>query len=47
MLDPIGNTLVFSTGKTWIRNMQARPLHVIEWLATTALVRFNTPVRIW
>ena len=46
VIDPIGNTLVFSAGKTWIRNMRARPLHAGERPVAAALVRFDTPVRI-
>lgn len=46
VIDPRGNTLIFSAGKTWIRNMRVHPLQIEERPAAAALVRFDTPVRI-
>ncbi|MFC4600951.1 CRISPR system precrRNA processing endoribonuclease RAMP protein Cas6 [Cohnella hongkongensis] len=46
VIDPIRNTLIWSGGKTWMRNCQSQPLPWIEKQAQVAVVRFHTPVRV-
>ncbi|MDD2401847.1 MAG: CRISPR system precrRNA processing endoribonuclease RAMP protein Cas6 [Clostridia bacterium] len=46
VVDPIRNTLIFSGGKTWMRNMKPYLLDCEECPAGSILVRFDTPVRI-
>lgn len=44
--DPLRNTLIWHQGKTWLRNFRPYPLVCEERLARTAVVHFETPVRI-
>ena len=46
VIDPICNKLIFSGGKTWMRNMGSHPINDGERPATAVLIRFDTPVRI-
>ncbi|MBN2982175.1 MULTISPECIES: CRISPR system precrRNA processing endoribonuclease RAMP protein Cas6 [Cohnella] len=46
VVDPIRGRLIYSSGKTWMRNLQPISLNCTERPATAALVRFDTPVRI-
>lgn len=46
VIDPVHKRLIFSRGKTWIRNMQPYPLNTKERAASAVLVHFDTPVRI-
>lgn len=46
VIDPARDRLIYSSGKTWMRNLQPLPLNCSERAATTVLVRFDTPVRI-
>lgn len=44
--DPIRNTLIWHQGKMWLRNFHPQPLDCEERFARTAVIHFETPVRV-
>ncbi|MBE1555406.1 CRISPR system precrRNA processing endoribonuclease RAMP protein Cas6 [Sporosarcina limicola] len=44
--NPLHNTLIWSGGKTWLRNLHSSPLIAEERTASSVLIRFDTPTRI-
>lgn len=46
VIEPQANRLIFNNGKVWMRNLNPCQLAADEHMAQTALVHFDTPVRI-
>lgn len=44
--NPISGSLVWSGGRTWLRNLQSEPLIIEQRPTSSVLIRFNTPTRI-
>jgi hypothetical protein len=46
VMDPLRDTLIWSGGKTWLRNCTPQPMPWKERGAQSIVVRFHTPVRV-
>ncbi|MRN53126.1 CRISPR system precrRNA processing endoribonuclease RAMP protein Cas6 [Paenibacillus monticola] len=44
--DPLTNSLIWSGGRTWLRNLQPTPILSAERSASSALIQFDTPLRL-
>ncbi|WP_379165644.1 CRISPR system precrRNA processing endoribonuclease RAMP protein Cas6 [Paenibacillus roseus] len=44
--NPVQNTLIWNSGKLWMRNCQPRPMSFPERRGRSAVIRFESPVRI-